>query len=76
VEENRGLDWEGEERRALGGSDDEREGRGPLVGTITPDKVVNAVGKGRGVAAFSEEADLSWGERECRVNNEPVEINW
>lgn len=33
-------------------------------------------GKGWGIATFSEEAELSRGEGEGRVNNEPVEISW
>jgi hypothetical protein len=50
--------------------------KGILVGIISSEKTVNAVGKGRRVTSFSEEADLCWGEREGGVNNEPVEISW
>ena len=46
------------------------------VGTNIFEKSINAFGDSRGVTTFLEAPYFGWGEGECGVNNEPVEIRW
>ena len=47
-----------------------------LVGIITLEKSVNAVGEDWRVSAVSEKTDFCGGVREGSVNNESAEIIW